>query len=265
MMGYVFKTSDEKIIVIDGGTNGDTDNLYNTIKEMSGLEIPHVDAWILTHPHSDHINAFMTIIEEKWDAIEIDKIYYNFPTEEFVAQYENSSLKTIQRFNSLKLKFEDKLVVSEVGDKYTIGEAKIDVLFVFDDTITFNPINNSSMIFRLTAGGKKMMFLGDAYVQAGQILLDKYKVRLDSDYCQMAHHGQAGVNSDVYKIISPSVCFWDAPDWLWDNDSGGGVGSGPWGTLTVRAWMESFKVELHVVEKDGNNYFDFDTGVLITK
>lgn len=266
MMGYVLTTSDGKLIVIDGGTEGDADNLLATIKEMSGQEIPHIDAWILTHPHSDHIDAFNKLVENNWSEFEVDKIYYNFPDEEFVEKHEKTSLVTIQKFNSLKEKFADKLVVSKEKDKYTIGEAKIDVLFVFDENITFNPINNSSMIFRLTLAGKRMMFLGDSYVQAGNALLDKYGVRIFADYCQMAHHGQSGVNRDVYTAINPSVCFWDSPEWLYNNykDNNGKYNSGPYQTVTVRGWMESIGTKTHYVQMNGNNYIDFATGLPIT-
>lgn len=261
MMGYVFKTSDGKIIVIDGGTTGDTDNLLSVLKKMSGEDVPHIDAWILTHPHSDHINAFVEIMKNRFNSVSVDKIYYNFPDAAFVQKYESSALETLEAFEAVKSKFADKLIVSEVGDKYTIGTAKIDVLFVFDETITFNPINNSSMIFRLTAAGKRMMFLGDAYVQAGNKIIDDYGIKLFADYCQMAHHGQAGVTKTVYEAIWPSVCFWDAPEWLWNDDSGSGVGSGPWDTLNVRSWIDYIGVEVNIVQKDGNNYFNFASGL----
>lgn len=41
------------------------------------------------------------------------------------------------------------------------------------------------------------------------------------------------------------------PDWLWDNDSGAGKGSGPWKTLETRSWMEELGVREHIVAKDG--------------
>ena len=72
----------------------------------------------------------------------------------------------------------------------------------------------------------------------------------------MAHHGQGGVTREVYEAISPSVCLWDTPDWLWDNNSGGGYNSGPWKTLEVRAWMEELGAIEHYVIKDGTTKFE---------
>ncbi|MBQ9734427.1 MAG: MBL fold metallo-hydrolase [Clostridia bacterium] len=58
--GYVIKTVNNKIIVIDGGV-GDYDKdtyLTHAIRAILGLnegEAFHVDAWFLSHPHNDHI------------------------------------------------------------------------------------------------------------------------------------------------------------------------------------------------------------------
>ena len=60
---------------------------------------------------------------------------------------------------------------------------------------------------------------------------------------QMAHHGQDGVDRDFYNIVKPKICLYTAPLWLWDNNSGGGKGSGPWKTLETRRWMEELGAE----------------------
>ena len=53
MMGYIIKTSNNKFIVIDGGTVEDTDNLLKYIKQNNNK----VDYWFLTHAHDDHAGA----------------------------------------------------------------------------------------------------------------------------------------------------------------------------------------------------------------
>ena len=68
----------------------------------------------------------------------------------------------------------------------------------------------------------------------------------------MAHHGEYGVNKDVYQAIAPSVALWNAPEWLYDDNNGGGVGSGPWGTLETRQWMKDLGVKENFVIKDGD-------------
>ena len=46
--------------------------------------------------------------------------------------------------------------------------------------------------------------------------------------------------------------MWNSPEWLWDNDNGGGKGSGSYLTLKVREWMNELGVKKHYVMKDGD-------------
>ena len=69
---------------------------------------------------------------------------------------------------------------------------------------------------------------------------------------QMAHHGQDGVEMDVYRVIKPEICLWPTPDWLWDNVKNGVVDAGPWKTVTVRKWMEELGVKRNLCVKDGD-------------
>ena len=41
-------------------------------------------------------------------------------------------------------------------------------------------------------------------------------------------------------------------EWLWDNDNGGGIGSGDWKTLETRQWMEELGVRVNYCIKDGD-------------
>ena len=55
----------------------------------------------------------------------------------------------------------------------------------------------------------------------------------------MAHHGQNGVSKEVYEAINPKICFFNCPEWLWNNDNGNGYNSGTWQTIEVRNWLEN--------------------------
>ena len=264
MMGYVIKTADEKVIVVDGGTKFDTEHLVEVIKKMSSKEKPRVDAWLLTHAHNDHIIPFCDVVENYADEIEIDKIYYDFPSVKFVSGTEPGEAPTITRFYSLLPRFASNAVIVTEGDEYYVGDTKMEILFTRDPSIRFNPLNNSSTVFRLTLGEKTLIFLGDLGVEGGNKMLARLGDSLKSDLCQMAHHGQSGCSKEVYAAIKPSVCLWCAPDWLYENDIGkldkskeGGYGSGPWQTLKVRAWMDEISPDAtHIVEMNGDEYIE---------
>ena len=86
---------------------------------------------------------------------------------------------------------------------------------------------------------RKVLFLGDLDVEGGKNLLSVCPhEKLRQDIVQMAHHGQNGADKEFYTHVMPKICLYCAPDWLWENDNGGGRDSGPWKTLETRAWME---------------------------
>ena len=66
----------------------------------------------------------------------------------------------------------------------------------------------------------------------------------------------SGVDIDFYRAVQPRFCLWPTPDWLYDNDSGIGKGSGPWATLTVRQWMDELNVEGHFISAYGLDRID---------
>jgi glyoxylase-like metal-dependent hydrolase (beta-lactamase superfamily II) len=62
-MSYLITTPNDKLLVIDGGTNADEEYLREQIKLRGNI----VDLWIITHCHFDHTEAFMGILENPKD------------------------------------------------------------------------------------------------------------------------------------------------------------------------------------------------------
>lgn len=251
MMSYVIETADDKIIVIDGGFRGDAEYLAEFIRNLTGGAL-RIDAWILTHAHCDHIDAFMEIVEKNWDELQLGGLYYNFPPAAFIEQNESSDARTIREFDALLPKFQHLAHIVHTGDKLDIGNFHCDFLFEPDLSFTGNAINNASIVFKISLGSKTIMILGDLGVQGGEAILKKYGASLKSDIVEMAHHGQNGVEKDVYEAIAPSVCLWPTPVWLWENVNR------TWKTHIVRAWMEELGVKHHLIEMNGTESISCD-------
>lgn len=253
MMGYILKTKNNKIIVIDGGTEADYDNLYNNIIKQGGK----VDMWILTHPHIDHVGAFCKIVIDHPD-LEINKVYCSINDLEFIEKYDSSRYSQAEKlYEALgKEKITKVLEEAKVGDNIKIDNIGIEVLGIKNPDIITNAGNNSSMVFKVYVNNKSILFLGDTGVESQEKLISKYdSSKLKSTIVQMAHHGQAGVNEEFYKIVNPKICMWPTPDWLWDNDSGNGKNSGNWETLRTRNWMNKLNVKKNYIAKDGDITF----------
>lgn len=248
-MAYVLRTCTGQTIVFDGGWDKDVPYLIDLIKTECGGK---VDAWFLTHAHCDHCYAIAEIAKNCPDEIEIANLYYNFPTQEWLDEHENHCKDETKRiFEGLEA-FKGPKRAPKVNEVFEFGPLTIKCLNDFDPEITHNAINNSTICFRLDVAGKSILILGDLGVEGGRRLAKMQAPEvLKCDFCQMAHHGQNGVDRDFYEIVKPTVCLWPTPNWLWHVDSGKGYGSGPWATLEVRAWMDQLEAQKHFVMKDG--------------
>ena len=247
-MCYVIKTREGKIIVIDSGNIGDGSYVLSFLKQVTGKTVPHVDAWFFTHLHGDHTNAFYTIATEYLDSITVDKFYYTFALDDEWYTSKGLSLGSVNNFRTAIAKFPNSQKITMVeGDRYVYDGFTFDVLLTMNSgfAIPTNYLNNTSTIIRMTAGAQTVLFLGDAGTEEGAFLLSKYGSALKSDFVQMAHHGQAGVEKDVYQAIAPTACLWPTPAWLYNNTNG------TYKTLEVRAWMEELGVKYHFIDKDG--------------
>ena len=249
---FLITTKSGKHIMVDSGLPGDAEHLKQVLRERGG----HVDAWLITHPHSDHVGALIGILNDPASGITIDSVYYNFaPIEWYWANEEYRAQMVVDcmaALSSLSPSVNHPNI--QKGDVIDVADVRITVMnapYLFQT----NAINNSSVAYRVELNGRRILFLGDMAVPAGNSLLNEYRDNpgeLRAEIVQMAHHGEHGVDEKVYQAIAPHTCLWCCPGWLWDNDNGGGVNSGPWTTMETRAWMRNLKVRTHVVAKDGD-------------
>ena len=248
MMGYILKTKNNKIIVIDGGTIDDTENLVEQINKHGGK----VDAWFLTHLHDDHLGAFYNIAND--EQIQIEKIYCSFNEYSWYEENEPSRAEFSKQILEILKQDNIKNKVEEVSlnQDINIDDVKIKILGIKNPEITENAGNEQSMVVKFDTGKTTFLVLGDTGIKSSEKLLKTQKEKLKSDIVQMAHHGQSGATKELYEQINPTICMWPTPEWLWNNDSGEGKGSGPWKTLETRQWIEELKVKKNYVEKDGD-------------
>ena len=252
MNSFIITTEENGVIVIDGGYAFDAEKLLEELRTITGQKKPHIDAWFLSHAHDDHISAFVELVGSHGDEFDFDCVYFCFPSFLFFDKYEHSEAHTVAEFYEVLPRFADRICIVTQDDEYTVKGAKFEFLYTADPVYTGNAVNNSTSVFRMTLGGKTVMFLGDLGWDAGKKLLSMHGDKLKSDIVQMAHHGQNGVEFDVYEAIAPKACIWCTPDWLWNNDAGKGFNTHVFKTVIVRGWMEKLGVKEHYIAKDGD-------------
>lgn len=249
-LSIVIKSPHGKLIVIDGGWEADADKLSELILQRGGK----VDAWLITHPHEDHVGALCAILNDTARKIKIDKIYCSLATPEWYRQVSPTGAGIADQLLNAFTKLPVGTVTNNVGRGTEINIDDVNIRVLNNRGVyTYNGVNNSSLVYKIRVSGQSILILGDLAYDGGKDLVKTCTAaELKTDIVQMAHHGQQGVDQDAYALIAPTTCLWPTPAWLWNNDNGGGVGSGPWGTLTTRAWMDALGVKDNRSLKDGD-------------
>ena len=243
MQSYVIKTQNGKLIVIDGGIDGEglerAPYMPAALRAIAGVkdgEYFEVEAWFLSHAHKDHTYELSKMMAEYTaeSNYKINNIYFDFPafgTEEYPGQNADMEaskiVENVNKYGQVIGKGENyydqlngAVINTEAvakGLSFDIDGVKIDVLQTWDIADGTSNVNDTSIVLRFTIGEQTVLFLNDLGSNGGRRLLATYGDALKSDIVQMAHHGQAGVNKDVYAAIGANVHLWPTPIWVWNN------------------------------------------------
>ena len=240
---YVVQTANGKVIVMDGGFEAEKDYLRGFIDALGGK----VDAWIISHPHDDHITAIIALLENP-KGLKIDKIYHSrFPDVLIDAESEKTAEITRKFYSLLDNATDIEVVDCHCGDEFEIDGVNFKILSEKNpEMANRNPYNNSSMAYKMWDSKKSFIFLGDLGVEGGQKLLDSEYVKdLECDYLQMAHHGQDGCDKKFYQTVKFRACLWPSPKWVYN------APMGRLKTAEVRGWMKELGITEHYVSNEG--------------
>ncbi len=246
LQSYVIKTENDKLIVIDGGVDGEGKDrpayMPAALRAIAGVgegDYFEVEAWFLSHAHKDHMYELSKMLSEySADSnYKINNIYLDFPTfgsDEYPADNADMEISQIREnlnkygevigaganyYDQINGAFINADAVSK-GLSLEIDGVRIDVLQTWDKADGTSNLNDTSIVLHMTIGEQKVLFLNDLGAIGGRRLLATYGDALKSDIVQMAHHGQGGVNKDVYNAIDAQVHLWPTPIWVWKNESG---------------------------------------------
>lgn len=255
-LAYFIRTRNGELIVIDGGRDIDAEIIKEYIYEYGDGKVDH---WFITHAHNDHVGAIIEILKDD-NSIEIENLYYKFLSDEWYKKYDffryNAAHEMLKVLSNKKIK---NRIECEKGQVIEFDNIRCDIIRTVNPSIKYldSNGNDQSMVFKITAKdvNKSIIFLGDAGVPESRELLQN-KDALKADSVQMAHHGQDGVTKRVYQAIDPDICYYNTPEWLWNNDIGEGYDTGDWKTVTVREWMKELNT-INYVSYKGDQVFHY--------
>lgn len=211
-MSYVIRTSDGKFIIIDS-CYGEYDEPKKLIELLNSQapqgETPTVAAWFFTHPHNDHMGAFIKLCDFGNDVIKIEKVYYSFPEYDWCAK----TCKIDDFYAAIDF-FGAETVTPKTGDVIKISDAVFHVIYTAPDCPegTSN-INETSLVMKMNLGKYSIMWLADIQEVGSEVLLKKYpKDFFKCDILQVGHHGYWGGSDELYRLTDPEYLLWPVPE-----------------------------------------------------
>ena len=223
-LSAVFKSSDGKVIVVDGGQEADTEHLVSVIKEFGG----NVDAWLITHPQTDHAGALNKILKEKRSDISIDGIYYNFLEQAWYDENDPDECGMVRTLRENMAQYEKSKLHSDMSMGNTVK---------LSDNLSFKVLNSpqkstgifagnsAGLMYDIILNGKHFIILGDMARDVGDKLMAAGVLDdVSCDFVQISHHGQTGVSDEFYNKLNPSYCIWPTNEHIYNaasvNNSG---------------------------------------------
>lgn len=204
-------TTASGLVIIDGGYDYEEARLRKIIEQYGNS----VEAWILTHPHRDHITAFMDLYEAMPEMV-IHHIY--LPEHPDVdTMYEKAKWDEYGSVERLREMDIQGLEYLHTGDEIDLMGLKMEILSAFDEDVarlSKDYMNDGSLLFRISGKKNSMLFCSDVGTSMSDFLLKKYGEELESDYVQMGHHGFGGLDAPFYEAVHAKGAFFDAQHYL---------------------------------------------------
>ena len=210
-MGFVFELKSGHFLLYDGGMKVELPHLVNYLESLVPKgEKPIIDAWFISHAHSDHMGILTGFAETSGyaDRVYIDSVYFFEPCAEAVTiNGDVDGVPWNMKFcaaASSYLKASDggqpEMYRPRLGERYYFDEITIDVIYTpeLSPVTDWDTFNASSIVTMMTVEGQKVLLTGDADWSSQLI----YTAMYDKEYFnltiyQVPHHG-----INVYRQIS---------------------------------------------------------------
>jgi beta-lactamase superfamily II metal-dependent hydrolase len=214
---YTIMDESGGIIVIDGG-NTDNEEIVRRVLEGYGGQ---VKIWILTRPDTQHIGAFMKIYEDPQN-ISIAQVYDAFIDWQRYDDYGNRAARNMYE-EYLKLTKDDAKIVHVNRDAKFYGcGLEFECFNAYDSYVeeyTQDLSQDGSLMLKISGKKQTFLFCSDVSYDMEQFLIDEYADKLNADYVQMSNHGNDGLSLEFYKLVSPSVAFFDGKSSIYDQSN----------------------------------------------
>ena len=175
-------------MLVDGGYNAFRFDLAAALEKMG---ISHVKIMFNTHPHDDHIEGFLYLLDQGFTADEamspFRKEYndkYNFQ-QKFVRKLDKAEIPYHQVFD---------------GDTFTLGGAQVTVLHNEHG----GTVNDRSAVLSIRFGSSSALLTADIAGTTQHWLPDNYPSLIKADVLKAPHHGITAMVKEFLDTVGPA-------------------------------------------------------------
>lgn len=170
-------------VLIDGGPNN---LILEKLGKSMAFDQKRIDLMILTHPHADHMNGLIEVLEK----MEVGAVLVSG------VSYGGIGYK---KFWELVAEKGVEVIYVNGNSDLRVGSLLIDLLYPLQamQGREVENVNNSSISLRVIFGEQKIFFSGDLE-EEGEEELMKSGVRLNAEVYKAAHHGSKTSSTEEF-------------------------------------------------------------------
>ncbi|MGE5330093.1 MAG: DNA internalization-related competence protein ComEC/Rec2 [Deltaproteobacteria bacterium] len=192
------RNSTGQTCLIDGG--GTYPGSFSSIKPEDIIipflldnGITNLDMAILSHPHGDHIEGLIKVIE-------------NIKVKCLVIAPQNQIVSDMKKLLDVCHKSNTQIIEARMGNRILFGDAEFRVLHPSASTKSYedSPLNNNSLVLKLKYKNTSILFTGDIQSEAESLILSSDQ-DIKADILKISHHGSPySTTLDFLTKASPS-------------------------------------------------------------
>jgi competence protein ComEC len=234
---HLIQTKNGKNILID---TGHLDSARKAVVPfLQSKSIKKIDTVFITHPHKDHYQGLLAILES---GIPISEVYFNMPNRQVCDEEKpwGCDFEELVSFQAMLKSNQVKIREAKAGMQFDLGlGSSLKILYAFDGVNTpvgRTDINDMSYIMLLKHGFNTALFTGDLNAKLGQYLAKEGK-DLKVDILKFPHHGTEGAAPDAFFVTaSPKDVLVPSPALLWCTSR----------SERMKSWVESRNIPTYV-------------------
>lgn len=166
-------------MLIDAGEPSASDTVVDYLNDHGIEKLEYV---VCSHGHADHCGGLDAVVEN----FEVGTV--------FTSPYPGDT-SSYEIFSDVVSAKGLAMTVPELGESYTLGEAKLEFIGPLEE---YDNLNDDSLVMRLEYGDTSFLFTGDMTSKAERDLLED-GANVKCDVLKVGHHGSSGSSS--YRFL----------------------------------------------------------------